>query len=319
MRAAQITEIGSPPQPADIPEPEPGEGQTTIAVSAVALNPVELRVAAGRMPGATPPYVPGLEGVGTVISSPHLAPGTRVRFENDLPGFGKDGAMREIAPADAEAIYVLPDSVDDATAAAAGVAGVTAELAYRLAVMEPGERVAVLGATGGVGQMAVQIGAARGAAAVVAVGRHGPTLEWLSSHGATGVVDLGSVENLTEALQQEAGGPIDVVVDCLWGAPALSAIEAFADGARLVNVGNNAGLDVSLPLQTMRKTRSAVFGLSSGWTPLPEKMDAYGAVIEHIAAGRVTVSHEVAPLDEISAVWSRQEQYPHTKLVVSLA
>jgi NADPH2:quinone reductase len=109
------------------------------------------------------------------------------------------------------------------------------------------------------------------------------------------------------------------VVDCLWGAPALSAIEAFADGARLVNVGNNAGLDVSLPLQTMRKTRSAVFGLSSGWTPLPEKMDAYGAVIEHIAAGRVTVSHEVAPLDEISAVWSRQEQYPHTKLVVSLA
>jgi NADPH2:quinone reductase len=67
----------------------------------------------------------------------------------------------------------------------------------------------------------------------------------------------------------------------------------------------------------MRKARSGVFGLSSGWTPLPEKMDAYGAVVEHIGAGRVTVNHEVAPLEEIASVWARQEQYPHTKLVIS--
>lgn len=319
MRAAQVTEIGTAPHPVDLADPEPGSGQTLIAVRAASLNPVEIRVAAGRMPGAVPPYVPGLEGVGTVISSPTLATGTRVRFENDLPGFGKDGALREIAVAEEDAIVVLPDAVDDNTAAAAGVAGVTAELAYRLAGMEPGHRVAVLGATGGVGQMAVQLAAARGASAVVAVGRHRSGLEWLETHGATFSVDLEETADLSTALTEAAGGPIDVVVDVLWGSPAMAAIEALADHGRLINVGNNAGTEVALPLQMMRKARTGVFGMSSGWTPLPEKMDAFGAVLEHISSGRVMVAHDVVPLDEVAAAWERQEKFPHTKLVVSLA
>jgi NADPH2:quinone reductase len=313
-----VTEIGIAPQPVDLPDPEPAPGQTLIAVHAASLNPVEVRVAAGGMPGAVPPYVPGLEGAGTVISSPTLDPGTRVRFENDLPGFGKDGSLRQVAVAEGDAIFVLPDSVDDHTAAAAGVAGVTAELAYRLAGMEPGQRVAVLGATGGVGQMAVQLGAAWGASAVVAVGRYRPGLEWLESHGSTASVDLEEAADLTTALTEAAGGPIDVVVDVLWGPPAMAAMEALADHGRLVNVGNNAGTDVSLPLQTMRKSRTGVFGMSSGWTPLPEKMDAFGSVLEHIISGSVEVAHEALPLEDIAMAWERQEQHPHTKLVISL-
>ncbi len=74
-------------------------------------------MAAGRMPGASAPYVPGLEGVGTVISSSTLPEGTPVRFENDLPGFGKDGAIREIAVAEEAALIELPSSVDDTPAA----------------------------------------------------------------------------------------------------------------------------------------------------------------------------------------------------------
>ena len=99
-----------------LPEPVPGEGEALIAVTSAPLNPVELRVAAGCMPGASPPYVPGLEGVGTVIASPTLPAGTRVRFENDLPGFGKDGSIRAIAVAEPEAMFVLPPSVEDAEA-----------------------------------------------------------------------------------------------------------------------------------------------------------------------------------------------------------
>ena len=98
----------------------------------------------------------------------------------------------------------------------------------------------------------------------------------------------------------------------------MAAIGALADHGRLVNVGNTAGTDVELPLQAMRKTRSGVLGLSSGWTPLPEKMDAFAFVIGQIAAGRVSVSHEVRPLDEISEAWISQAEFPHTKLVISL-
>jgi NADPH2:quinone reductase len=319
LRGAQVTEIGVPPRATTLPEPVPGDGEALITVHAASLNPVELRVASGRMPGATPPYVPGLEGVGTVLNSPTIPTGTRVRFENDLPGFGKDGSIREIAVAEEAAMFEVPDSVDDAEAAAAGVVGITSELAFRLAGMSAGERVAVLGATGGVGLMAVQLAAARRASAVVAVGRHRQGLEWLESHGATASVVLDETIDISDALQVAADGPIDVVIDPLWGAPAMGAIAALADHGRLVTVGNTAGTDIDLPLQAMRKARSAVLGLSSGWAPLSEKKDAFAFVIEQIAAGRVSVSHKVRPLAEIAQAWDRQERFPHTKLVISLA
>ncbi|MGH3651256.1 MAG: quinone oxidoreductase family protein [Acidimicrobiia bacterium] len=318
MRAAHVTAIGAPPDPVELSEPSAGDGEALIAVTSAALNPVELRVAAGRMSGAVTPYVPGLEGVGTIIRSSTLPEGTRVRFENDLPGFGKDGAMREIAVAEETALVELPLSVDDNTAAAAGVAGVTAELAFRLAGMVGGERVAVLGATGGVGQIAVQLAAARGAASVVAVGRHRPGLDWLESNGATASVDLTESAELPDALVEAAGGPLDIVVDPLWGAPAMGAMAALADRGRLVTVGNTAGTHADLPLQAMRKARSSVVGLSSGWTPLPEKLDAYRFVIGQVSAGAVKVNLDVEPLESIRSAWSRQERFPHTKIVVSL-
>jgi NADPH:quinone reductase-like Zn-dependent oxidoreductase len=318
MRAGQVTRVGAPPEPVVISKPSAGDGETLIAVTSAALNPVELRVAAGRMPGARVPYVPGLEGVGTVVSSDSLSEGTRVRFENDLPGFGKDGAIREFAVAEDAALILLPTSVDDTAAAAAGVVGVTAELAFRLAGMRGGERVAVLGATGGVGQMAVQLAAARGAASVVAVGRHRPGLDWLESNGATASVDLTGSSALPEALQEAAGGPLDIVIDPLWGDPAMGAIAALGEGGKLVTVGNTAGTDVELPLQAMRKVRSSVIGLSSGWTPLPEKLDAGRFVMEQLSAGTVKVNHQEESLESITEAWLRQEQFPHTKIVISL-
>ncbi len=319
MRAAQIIAIGAPPEPVDLSEPSVGDGEALIAVTAAALNPVELRVAAGRMSGVVTPYVPGLEGVGTIVKSNTLPEGTRVRFENNLPGFGKDGAIRQIAIAEEETLFELPSSIDDVTAAATGVAGVTAELALRLARMQGGEKVAVLGATGGVGQFAVQLAAARGAASVVAVGRNRLVLDWLESNGATSSVNLTESTYLHEALVEVAGGPLDIVVDTLWGTPAVGAIVALADGGRLVNVGNTAGTDVDLPLQAMRKARSSVVGLSSGWTPLPEKLDALRFVIEAVSTGAVKVNVEVEPLESIGSAWSRQEQFPHAKIVISLA
>ena len=59
-------------------------------------------------------------------------------------------------------------------------------------------------------------------------------------------------------------------------------------------------------------------GLSSGWAPMAEKSEALAFVVEQIVSGRVSVVHEVVPLAEIASAWSRQEGFPHTKLVVSL-
>jgi NADPH:quinone reductase-like Zn-dependent oxidoreductase len=316
VRAAIVSEVGVPPRVGEIEEPVAGPGKAMVEVAAVALNPVELRVAAGRMPARPQvPYVPGLEGTGTVVRSSRLAPGTRVRFESDLPGSGVNGVLAEMAAVDEETIVELPPSVPNSVAAAAGVVGVTARLALQRAGFVPGERVAVLGATGGVGQMAVQLAMTGGASVVVAVGRDAAALELVAGLRAVPVPLDG---DLAQSLVDAAGGRIDVVVDMLWGAPAMAAISALAHHGRLVNVGNVAGTDVELPLASMRQYRSAVIGLSSGWTDMVDKVAAYRDVLAGLEAGELRVEHEVFPLDQVDAAWKRQASFPHRRVVVTV-
>jgi NADPH2:quinone reductase len=290
-----------------------------VNVAAAPLNPVEIRVAAGRhLKRAEPPYVPGTEGAGTVMESARLAAGTRVRFESAaLPGFGAQGTLAERAAVPEESLVELRDDVDDDLAAGLGVVGITALLALERAAPTGGERVLVLGATGAVGQMAVQLAKLMGAGRVVGAGRSAERLRRVRELGADEVVQLGDGD-LTEAFEQAAGGQLDIVIDPLWGKPAMGALRALATEGRLVNVGQSAGADVRLPLEVVRNRQGAIHAISSGWTGLEPKAAAYRRVSEHVAAGRLSVDRDVVPLDEVTEAWERQEASPGRKLVITM-
>ena len=319
MRAAVVQAIGSPPAAAEVDEPVREPGSALVAVAAAPLNPVEVRVAAGRHPRrAEPPYVPGLEGAGTVIESDRLEAGTRVRFESPaLPGFGARGTLAERAAVPEESLAELPDDVADDVAAAVGVVAITALLALGRAAPIDGARVLVLGATGAVGQMAVQLAKAMGAARVVGAGRSAERLERVRQMGADEVVKLGDGD-LTEEFRDAARGELDVVIDPLWGEPAMAALRAIGTGARLVNVGQSAGTDVRIPLEVVRNHQGAIHAISTGWTDVAVKADAYRRLLEHVQAGRLAVDREVAPLDDVAAVWERQGSSPGCKLVIAV-
>jgi NADPH:quinone reductase len=319
MRAAVVERLGSAPWPAEVGDPVRDEGSALVEVAAAPLNPVEIRVAAGRHPRrAETPYVPGTEGAGTVVESARLAPGTRVRFESAaLPGFGTQGTLAERAAVPEESLVELRDDVEDDLAAAVGVVGITALLALERAAPAGGERVLVLGATGAVGQMAVQLAKLMGAGRVVGAGRNVEHLERVRELGADEIVRLGDGD-LTEAFEQAAGGQLDIVIDSLWGAPAMAALRAIATEGRLVNVGQSAGADVRLPLEIVRNRQGTIHAISSGWTDLEPKADAYRQVTEHVAAGRLSVDRDVVPLDDVTAAWERQAASPGRKLVISV-
>lgn len=320
MRAAVVQAVGAPPAAAEVDEPVREPGSALVAVSAAPLNPVEVRVAAGRHPRrADPPYVPGLEGAGTVIESERLEPGTRVRFESAaLPGFGARGTLAERAVVPEESLAVLPHDVDDDLASAVGVVGITALLALERATPVEGARVLVLGSTGAVGQMAVQLARAMGAARVVGAGRSVERLERVRELGAGEVVALEGSGDLAPAFEHAAGGQLDIVIDALWGEPAMAALAAIATEGRLVNVGQAAGTDVSVPLEAVRNRQGAIHAISSGWTGLDRKVAAFGRVLEHLRASRVEVDRELVPLDEVGAAWERQAGSPGRKLVVQM-
>lgn len=318
MRAAVVEEIGRAPQPGEVDDPARSAGDALVAVRAAALNPIEIRIAAGRFARpAEPPYVPGLEGVGDVVEADGHAAGRRVRFEGALPGFGTNGALAQLVSVSEDALVELPDAVDDATAAAVGTVGITAQLAVERARLEEGERVLVLGATGAVGQMAVQLARLAGAGRVVAAGRNAERLARARELGAHAVLELDEPID-ADRFQDVAEGPLDVVIDPLWGRPAMAALAALGTGGRLVNVGESAGTDVQVPLAQLRNKQGAILTLSSGWTPLDVKLRAYRTVLEQVANGRVTVDHDVAPLADVASAWERQASSPGRKLVIEV-
>ena len=85
-----------------------------------------------------------------------------------------------------------------------------------------------------------------------------------------------------------------------------------------MNVGQSAGVAVRVPLEDVRNRQGAIHAISSGWTPLERKADAYRRVLDLALAGRVTVDREVVPLDDVAAAWERQDASPGMKLVVSI-
>jgi NADPH:quinone reductase len=319
MRAAVVEAVGSPPAVGDVDEPTPDARSALVEVEMAPLNPVEIRVAAGRHPRqAQPPYVPGLEGVGRVVESARIPPGRRVRFESAaLPGFGADGTLAERAAVPEESLAALPDEAPADLAAALGVVGITALLAIERAAPEGGERVLVLGATGAVGQAAVQLAKLLGAGRVVGAGRNAEALQRVRELGAAEVVELGDGD-LSAAFEEAAGGPLDIVIDPLWGEPAMAALRVLATEGRLVNVGQSAGTDVRIPLELVRNRQGAIHAISSGWTGLERKASLYDRLLDYALSGHLTVDREVVPLDDVATAWQRQDASPGRKLVIRI-
>ncbi len=319
MRAAVVSEYRVPPALAERAEPQPSEGQALLELRAAGLNPADLAVASGTFAFGSPPlpYVPGIEGVGTVVRSGRFASGTRVWASGRGLGVGADGSFAEQFAASDDVLVEVPEGVDDLTAAALGVVGVAAWLPLAwLAPVREGETVLVLGATGVVGSVAVQVAKLLGAGRVVAVGRDAGRLERAAGLGADAVVEIegeGLAERITEAC---AGSPPTLVFDALWGPPLEAAAAAAAPGARIAHVGQSAAPTATLPSGLVRGKQLQILGYSNFVVPLDAVTDGYHALLGHAAAGRITIDAEAVPFGSVAEAWARQAGGEGRKLVI---
>lgn len=314
MHAAVLHAYGATPVYEQFEEPVAGAGQAVVEVAVAGVNPVDVRKASGTYVSGPPPLpsVVGMEGVGRIAGD-----GRRVYFSAPVTPFG---SFAERVLVNADEPIELPDGIDDGLAAALGIAGLAAwlPLAWR-ARLAPGETVLVLGATGVVGQLAVQAARLLGAGRIVAAGRDREMLERASQLGADATVDLsaaGEGEALTNAFREAAGGELDVVHDPLWGAPAAVALEALAVGGRLVQLGQSAGAEATLPSASIRGRALDVRGYLNALVPVDVRRDAYRTLVEHAAAGRIEVEVERVPLSEVADAWERVQRSAHRKLVL---
>ncbi len=307
MRAALISELGSPPAIGDRPDSDDPE-KALVELRAAALNPVDLTVGAGRFPLGHPPlpYVPGVEGVGTVVRSARFSAGTRVYACGSGLGIGTDGTFAERFAAPEASLYEVPDGVDDAQAVAYGTAGLAAWLPLTwLAPVEHGESVLVLGATGSVGAVALQTAKLRGAGFVVAAGRDADRLERAKELGADVSVELGP--DFAQQLAEACGDrPPTLVLDALWGEPLVAALGVAARGARIVHLGQSAGPEATVPSGPMRSKQLRILGYSNFGVAADVFQTGYEGLLAEVAAGRISLDLETLPLERVGDAWQRQ-------------
>lgn len=310
MRAAVLKDHEAAPEFGDFEEPSP-DGTALVEVAVAGLNPVDHTIAAGRFPGREPPLpsVPGLEGIGSVE-------GRRVYFDSPVAPFGSLG---ERAPVAEDELIEVPDGVEDGLAVSFGISGLAAWLALTWrAELREGESVLVLGSSGVLGQIAVQGARLLGAGRVVAAARDSESLDHARHQlGADAIVELAGEGDLSERFKEAAGGGFDVVVDPLWGEPALAALGALNVEGRLVQIGNSAGESIELPTRAFRNQLGRIIGHTNFKASRQLKGEAFTAMCEHALAGELKVETEEVPLREIGEAWNRES--PHRKLVIAVA
>jgi len=290
----------------DHPSPDAVAGHLAIDVRAAGIGPTDLMRAKGFFGPMTQAYVPGGEGVGL------LDDGRRVYFGHSKAPFGAI-AERTIVPE--TEVWPAPDGLDDDQVIALAISGTGALIPLEEARIQPGEEVLILGATGPVGQIGLQVARLLGAGRVVAAARSAAKLRQLQESGlADAVVVLGTGDDEAALKAGSAGGGYNVVLDVIYGPPAEAAMRATAPGARMMSIGVQAGQTVSLSLRDL-VFRSHV-GVGTGQRPAAERRAAFGRLMKMALEQGLRADTVAFGFDSAAEAWAAQAGSPHGKIII---
>ncbi len=296
MRAFVLASPDTPPALTDLPIPEPGPGEVRLRIRACGLNFADLLMAKGTYQEIPPmPFVMGLELAGTVDALgpgvTGLVPGQRVA------AFAGQGGLADYGCFPVDRCLPLPPDMPFEQAAGFMVAYGTSHvaLAHR-ARLKAGETLLVLGAAGGVGLTAVEIGARMGAK-VVAVARGEAKLKVAQEAGASVLIDSDGAD--LKAAFKALGG-VDVVYDAVGEPAASAALRALRPEGRYVVIGFAGGGVPQFPANIVLVKNIDVIGLYWG---------GYSAFRPQV----LTQS-----LAELMAMYARGELHPHVSHVLPI-
>ena len=247
MKAIRVAQFGDPNvlQLADLPTPQPADGQILIRVHAIGVNPVETYIRSGAYPAKpTLPYTPGsdcagiVEAVGTHVAQ--FKPGDRVYTAGTLTGSYAEFTLCQNAQ-----VHPLPANLTFAQGAAIGVPYATA---YR-ALMDraeavPGEMVLIHGGSGGVGLAAVQIARAQGLHIFATAGTE-KGRELVLKQGAHKVFDHRTADYTTQLMTETGGRGVDVILEMLANRNLAKDLTLLAARGRVIIIGSRGPVEIN--------------------------------------------------------------------------
>jgi NADPH:quinone reductase len=287
MRAAVCPVYGPPDvvRIEDQPSAAVAAGQVRVKVGAATVNfPDVLLIANEYQISVPPPFVPGSEFAGVIVETGDSAAGFAVG--DRITGTGLYGAFAEEVVVPTAGLSRIPGGVDDRTAAAFGVAYRTAYHTLRsMARVQEGDEVIVLGAGGGVGLAAVQLGVRLGAS-VTAVASSAEKLDVAAGYGAKHVVNH-KTGDLRRALKEAVPRGADAVVDPVGGDLSEPALRSLSRGGRFVTVGFASGVIPRIPLNLVLVKGVQVLGFQFQDVRPDEFARNDDELRQHFVSGRV--------------------------------
>ena len=294
MRAARVHRFGDSLQIDDLPEPRPGPGEVLVNIEFVAVNPLDVWVTQGTVAAGSQrlPFIPGIEAVAVLD-------GRRYVVDPSDLGTARDGLYRERAAVAQAALLSVPERVDPAQAAVMPVTGRTAWwLVNDVAPVTAADRVIVLGASGGVGSLVVQLAKGRGAVVWGQTSSRAKT-ESITAAGA----DRAVVANAEDLAVQLAELAPTIAFDALGGSFTRVLVEALQMGGRIGLYGTSSSPEGTLDLRALYRKGVS---LLPGSVPPHRQRAAVEAALAELAAGRLRVTvDDVLPLDQAAQAHRR--------------
>ncbi len=303
----------------DAPSPIPADGEVVIAVRAAGINYADAIMVAGRYQTKPPlPFSPGLEAAGIVAACGDRV--TRFRPGDRVMAILAHGGLAELAAAPEAETFAIPDRMSFEEAGAFPIAYISSHVALRWqARLEPGETLLVLGAAGGVGLTAVEIGKAMGAR-VIAAASTAEKLAAAQERGADDVVNYAE-EKLTDRVMALTNGEgADVCFDPVGGDLFDSALSSLGWGGRILLIGFVAGVP-KIPANRLLVKHRAALGSSLRyfrWHAPDKLLRSVEELVRWYGEGKLRplVTHRLPLEQSVEAIRLLTDRKAHGKVVV---
>ncbi|MGD9695887.1 MAG: zinc-binding dehydrogenase [Thermoleophilia bacterium] len=290
MRAIVVREFGPPGvlRVEEVEDPRPGEGEVVVRATAIPLLWVETMIRRGLAPPGLelrPPFVPGGAVVGEVVAAGSGA-GDGMVGREVLARTAGGGGYAELVVAPAATVTPLPDGLGRREAAALAYDGATATALFERLAIGPGDRLLVVGASGGLGIVSVQLGLSRGAR-VVATARDDAKLARVRELGAHAVIDSDAAGWVARARAALGGDGATVVLDNVGGEAGEASFAAIAPGGRFSAHGTPSGRFAAIDPVEIERRGVTLTGIADLQLPPAERFRLGARALSEAAAGRI--------------------------------
>src|ERR1700759_4003109 len=305
----------------DLPKPAVTDGKVLVRITAAGVTPLDHTILSGQFHGATAPLVLGNEGAGVVEKGggTDFPVGSRVMFFGAYGAF-EDGTYSEGVAVRKEDLCLIPDNVDDVSAAGIPVAYLTAQVALTRAGFRAGTSVLAPAIGGSIGNAVTQLARALGAKHAMSSTTNHAKAEQAKALGFNEVIDT-SLEKLSDGVRRITDGyGADIIIDGIGGEVLSEAVKALAPGGSLITLGYSASRKTTIDVTSLIVSQTSIRGFNMFSQPQAIVADAWKSTASLLKSGAIKpIVAKTFPLAEVAeALRYLVEDRPFGRVVLTV-